>query len=465
MLSAALLLCVAHAGPAEELPLNAVGPPLLAVGSKIADPNWLVAWLMKPSKLRPGTPMPDFDLTAAEAQALAQYLYSSPATDAGGSEWQGGDARIGEKLFVSRGCRGCHGVAPDEASISSRVPNLAGVGLKLRGDWLFHWLKSPRSYDPHTPMPQLKLTADEIRHLVAFLLSRKSGAGVVAAAPRFDPRSDPRAGRQLAERHECASCHQLEGGPLPRPAFELASDTGESAETARRNGRLLVGYYNCRGCHRIEGSGGAIAEHLERKTLAPPTLEGEGARVQVSWLQEYLRGPTSLRPWLGMHMPDFALPESEAGALAKYFAALAGVPPTDEPVPAASAETLARGLRRLAHFKCAQCHPSSPQMPKGMDPEDLSINFVLAKYRLRPSWMRQFLSRPKAILGPQTRMPSAFYTTDGAPKVDHPEEDIEAIVAYVLRMTEPLDKALATLQAERKAERDKQPVDWSNYEY
>ena len=466
IVSALLLLGMAHPAVGEEPPLNAVGPPLTTVATKIADPNWLVAWLMKPSKLRPGTTMPDFDLPPAEAQAVARYLYSSTGAAESGNEWRGGDVRIGEKLFVGRGCRGCHAVAPAEASISLRVPNLAGIGIKVRGDWLFRWLKSPRSYNPHTPMPQLKLTDEEIRHLVAFLLSRRDGADIVAAAPPFDPHGDSASGRTLTERHECASCHQIAGGPPPRPAFELASDTdGTAADAVLRNGRLLVAYYNCRGCHRIEGSGGAIAEHLEQKTLAPPTLEGEGARVQTSWLQKFLQQPTSLRPWLGMHMPNFGISDPEARALAKYFAALAGVPAADEPVPPASAVTLAHGLRRLAHFKCVQCHPTNPHLPKGVDPEDLSINLMLAKSRLRPSWMRQFLSRPKALIGPQTRMPSAFYTIDGTPKVEHPDQDIEAIVAYVLHMTEPLDAALAALEAERNTEDKKQQVDWSHYQY
>ncbi len=212
--------------------------------------------------------------------------------------------------------------------------------------------------------------------------------------------------------------------------------------------------YNCRGCHRIEGRGGAIAEHLERKTFAPPTLEGEGARVQTSWLVQFLQRPTALRPWLGIRMADYGLSEAQARALAAYFAALAGIPAANEPRPKVSADTAARGSRRLAHFKCAQCHPASADSPllQDVDPEDLSISLTLAKRRLRPSWIREFLARPKAIVGTYTRMPTVFYTVDGTPKVDHPEQDIEAITAYLLEMAEPLDAASGKIEGPRGRE-------------
>ncbi len=441
--------------------LNAVGPPLTALRTKVADPNWLIAWLLKPSRLRSGTIMPDADMTPAEVQAAVAYLYAAGAPAKETVRWQGGDARIGEQLFVTRGCRGCHAIQPTEHSVSNRVPNLAGIGLKVRGEWLFRWLKSPRTYNPSTPMPQLLLTDEEVRHLVAFLLSHKEGADVVAAAPRFTA-GGVAAGRAVVERYDCGKCHVLNRAPLPAPAFELASDAASDAPL--RNGRALVAYYNCRGCHRIEGSGGAIAAYLERKAFAPPTLEGEGRRVQPSWLAHFLHQPTPLRPWLQIRMPNYGFSDAEVAALGEYFAALGGVAATDEPLPTVAEETTARGLRRFAHFKCVQCHPTTvgPQLPDGVDPENLSINLTLAKTRLRPSWIREFLAKPKAIVGMQTRMPSVFYSTDGDAKVEQPDRDIEAIAAYVLRMTEPPEVTLAKLNAEKV---EQPATDWTKVEY
>jgi len=317
-------------------------------------------------------------------------------------------------------------------------------------------------------MPQLALSDEEIRHLVAFLLSRNEGAAAVAAAPPCDPRVDAAAARALITRYRCPSCHAVNGFPPPPPGFELAAGAPDRPTTVMlRDGRLLLNHYNCRGCHRIEGVGGTLADRLDRKTFAPPGLDGEGARVQASWLVQYLRRPTTLRPWLHIRMPDYGLSEGQARTLAAYFAALARVPMTDEPSPDAATDVVAQGLRRVAHFKCGQCHigGADAPLPKALDPEDLATDLTLAKTRLRPSWIRHFLARPKAVVGTDTRMPSVFYTIDGAPTVDHPEQDIEAITAYLLHMSEPLDVALGRLDAERQDERHIQDTDWRTYAY
>lgn len=466
--------------------LHVIGPPLTALRTKIADPHWLVAWLLKPAHLRHQPLMRNFHLTAAQAQTLAKYLYAGSPPAPGTVRWQGGDARIGATLFVTRGCRGCHAIAAAQTSSLPRVPHLAGIGVKVRGDWLFSWLKSPRSYNPDTAMPQLVLSDDDIRHLIAFLLSHREGAEVVAAAPRFTPRIAAAGALPLIERFDCAKCHLINGSQWVQPTTNwslvpractnchepsslparLDSVTPGTAATdpALHDGRLLVAYYNCRGCHRIEDSGGAIADFLERKTFAPPALDGEGARVQTSWLVDFLQHPKNLRPWLQIRMPDYGLSDIEAAVLARYFAALAHVAPADESPESVSDDTAALGTRRFAHFKCVQCHPANADapLPEGVDREDLSINLVLAKTRLRPSWVRNFLARPKAVVGTETRMPAVFYTTDGAPKVDEPQRDIEAITAYLLKMSEAGGVGLP-----REAP-DPEPttqIDWSTHPY
>ena len=233
--------------------------------------------------------------------------------------------------------------------------------------------------------------------------------------------------------------------------------------TGLENGRLLVAYYNCRGCHRIEEAGGDIAKHLERKNFAPPNLDGEGARAQTSWLVEFLQHPKRLRPWLQLQMPDFGFSETEAVALADYFAALAHVPAGDEPVGVSPAAAVTAGQRRFAHFKCLQCHPASRDapLPDGVDPEDLSINLILAKGRLRPSWVRDFLARPKAVVGVDTRMPAVFYTTDGVPKVENPDADIADITAYLFEMTE---STLPHSDGEPHNQ-PTAPIDWTTHPY
>jgi mono/diheme cytochrome c family protein len=301
----------------------------------------------------------------------------------------------------------------------------------------------------------------------------------VATAPRFDPRASLDTARTAIRRFDCPKCHIIEGfqtvAPTsprrfmprgcgtchePAQAPRQAEPAGRES-SALENGRVLVAYYNCRGCHRLEASGGDIATHLERKSFAPPNLDGEGARVQTSWLVEFLQHPKRLRPWLQLQMPDFGFSAADAAALADYFAALAHVPARDESVDVSSAPTVARGQRRFTHFKCLQCHPTSldAQLPQGVDPEDLSINLALARGRLRPSWVRDFLTRPKAVVGAETRMPAVFYTVDGVPKVEDPEADIAEITAYLFEMTStPHGDGAQRAQPTP-------PVDWATHPY
>ncbi len=445
--------------------LNATAPPLLALQHKLVSKEWLVAWLMKPSLLRPGTTMPDSKLTAEEALAMATYLYAGSAPPDDRGSWRGGDPAAGARLFVSRGCRGCHAIAPGRASISPHVPNLTGTGLKVRGDWLFAWIKSPRKYNPDTAMPDLGLEDPEVRDLVAFLMDHREGESVLAEMPHPDRAGDAAAGKALLEQYECGTCHRMRGFPDPDPPFSLSAAGSADRETALREGRLLIDFYNCRGCHRVAGEGGLITAHLERKTMAPPTLEGEGKRVQPSWLIEFLQQPRVLRPWLEMRMPDFGLSDARATVLARYFAALAGASVEDEPIEESAAEVNEYGLRRFGSFQCIQCHPASENARPGADPDRVAINLALAKNRLRPSWVREFLARPKDLVGAETRMPSVFYRRDGTSKVADPERDITSITAYLMHMTEPPGAALGKLEAARKKEEQHEPIDWTTYDY
>ncbi len=65
----------------------------------------------------------------------------------------------------------------------------------------------------------------------------------------------------------------------------------------------------------------------------------------------------------------------------------------------------------------------------------------------------------------QTRMPTVFYTVDGIPKVDHPEQEIEAIAAYLLQMNEAPETTAAEIEAEREADLDARQTDWITEKY
>ena len=71
--------------------------------------------------------------------------------------------------------------------------------------------------------------------------------------------------------------------------------------------------HNCLGCHIIEGTEGRSARLVADPSLAPPIIQGEGAKVQSDWLFCFLKAPQTgeIRPWLEVHMPTFGFTYDE----------------------------------------------------------------------------------------------------------------------------------------------------------
>lgn len=445
----ATLWCAAAAAAAVEARFYPNGPPLDPIAGKLADRRWLVAHLLDPARFQPGTLMPNAHLTTAQAADIAAYLYSRPRPPAPPAPRAAGDATRGARLFVERGCRGCHAVAPGEAAPG---PTLAGIGYKVTPAWTAAWIRAPRAYHPRSPMPVVAVSDAELADLLAYLATLRAGEELLASGEA--PAGNAARGRELVKQNGCNACHQV--GELPPPFPPVVVPEGPlEGEAALAAGRSLVAWYRCQGCHEIEGEGGLIRAHLAGESQAPPRLDGEGRRVQPSWLRSYLRQPSVLRPWLHLRMPDYGFGAAEADALAAYLAALDGVRLADEPVPSSSAETIAAGGRQFDAYRCVQCHPLAGQTTD-IPAAERAIDLTLARRRLRPSWIPDFLAHPAAIAGPQTRMPAVFYGADGKPAVADPATQIENVSAYLLHMDER--RAVAPPPTAGK-------VDWSTVEY
>jgi cytochrome c2 len=89
-----------------------------------------------------------------------------------------GDPNLGRELLATKGCAGCHtisgvsganGVAgPNLTNVTLR-PTIAGDQIPSSPDMLRRWLLDPPAVKPGTTMPNVGLTSDEARDLVAFL--------------------------------------------------------------------------------------------------------------------------------------------------------------------------------------------------------------------------------------------------------------------------------------------------------
>ncbi len=115
------------------------------------------------------------------AAAVAAPSTDSVHTSAAGATVQqpAGDlAAQGQKLFLTKGCVGCHSLVAFNAPQGLLGPNLANVGartyiaagtLKNTDENLAHWIRNPQEVKHGVLMPVLGVTEDEAKALVAFL--------------------------------------------------------------------------------------------------------------------------------------------------------------------------------------------------------------------------------------------------------------------------------------------------------
>ena len=369
-----------------------VAPNLSNIAEK-TDARWLYYWLKGPREYSPVSRMPSLRLSDDEARAVASFLLTLGSAAAptppelAASLSNPETIAHGKALVRKYGCFGCHDVTgmENESRIGVELSTFASKPLEelffgnrtdiphTWNDWTYNKLHNPRVYETERIeqlMPQFDLAEGDVNHLRIFLKSRTEAA---------------------------------------YPA-RLHADSGTRGQRLV-NGRRLVARYNCVGCHVIENRGGAIRQfYTEKPTLAPPILNGEGAKVQANWLYGFLQEPTPLRPWLQVRMPTFSLSDDETNALVQYFGAVDNVHVPfvhidDNAIPGADL-IAGRTLMSEDYFSCFSCHQQGEKKPEG-PPEGWAPDLGLARRRLNPDWIVRWLENPQKVqVG--TKMPS-FY--------------------------------------------------------
>src|SRR5439155_12628396 len=88
----------------------------------------------------------------------------------------------GGKLFLSKGCVGCHALNAFNAPTGMIGPNLANVGartfiaagtLKNTDENLARWIQNPQAIKTGVLMPNLGVSPSEAQALVAFLRAHR----------------------------------------------------------------------------------------------------------------------------------------------------------------------------------------------------------------------------------------------------------------------------------------------------
>ena len=178
--------------------------------------------------------------------------------------------RRGRQLAAEHRCFKCHATdAPGKGmpELAMDAPTFEGIGSRRGVDWMADWVLNPKKLRPSAQMPTMLhgATAEsDARVIAAYLGSLKSGQPVKPVPVDADAIS---AGQALYKQLNCAACHTLEKEPAAP-------------------GKLAIGQ-----AQRKFGQAGALSE--------------------------FLQNPQAHYKWI--RMPNFALAEKEANALAAFL--------------------------------------------------------------------------------------------------------------------------------------------------
>jgi mono/diheme cytochrome c family protein len=332
----------------------------------------------------------------------------------------------GRELIGSLNCQGCHRL-PGIERPQMLGPDLSSIGTKVSREWIYKWLKEPRTIvdkdgnvvvngyetEDEPRMPKFRLAEEELRGLSAYLSVQKAkplvpysiNPGVVAAWSK-NPELASQGELRFREMF-CSTCHSL--------AVTRAGET-----------KLI---------------GGDIG----------PELTKVGSKVKPEWLIAWLRDPQDYLPHT--RMPRYGWSDEDLYKVTQYIETklndsdlLTNVPPLGP----ASEQDIQLGRRLFLEKGCASCHViegASPQKDFGPDLSALGaknaseLEFSNSKIPHNlVAYIRAKLQDPVSV-NPAARMPQYNW----APS------DLDAVTTALLSLKGPAPtNALENLIVPRK---------------
>jgi len=316
----------------------------------------------------------------------------------------------GRQLVTQLNCVGCHRLQGVERP-DMIGPDLTNVGTKVSRQWIYKWLKQPRtvtdnngntvvngydSEDSLPRMPQFRLTEQELRGLSAYL-------SVQRAKPIEPYHFDPRVA-----------------------ALDKQPDLADQGEVRFRQ-------MFCSTCHSL-----AVIRGGETKLIGGdigPELTKVGSKVNPGWLVAWLRDPQGYLAH--SKMPQYQWSDEDLYKVTRYITTrltdpdlLTGVPPLGAP----TADEIQLGRRLFVDKGCASCHMIegvTPQRDFGPDLSALGgknvseLSFGESKIpRNLIAYIQAKITNPLSV-NPAARMPLVRLVP----------ADIDAVTTALLSMT------------------------------
>lgn len=310
-----------------------------------------------------------------------------------------GAARLseGRKIFEDAGCLGCHQAAG--YTIKEPLgPPLTHVGSKVDDQWLYRWLRNPKSYLPNSRMPDFALTDVEAKIAVTYFSTLKSKEKEREALDRIG-RIEAAIGPEIIEK-----------------------------------GKKLFDESQCVACHSISGKADSMGPDLFRVVM----------KVKKAWLFSWLKDPAYFFP--KTRMPNYRFSDEEAAAITAYLFSefknsANGAGREKEPAvefPVAYAAMLDKGKEILDKYGCAGCHEIAGLKKKNI------IGPELTEIGIRRSDMLDFgkLPRPNGKgngalplwLNTKVKEPRAFSLGLKMPDFNFSNEQAAALTTFLLSL-------------------------------
>ena len=364
------------------------------------------------------TVMPSFRLTWRDSRDIASYLVTLNREDADYSPAPFLEDKElkekGRKLVQHFGCAGCHEIATfeEESRIGTDLTEEGSKPIERLDFALFtHPAKSEGWYN-HKGFFERKLEDPSM-----FDEGKEKAASEKLKMPK--PNLQPADITTLTTFLLGSIDSQL-----PDHYFFQPKDRRKDIQ----EGWWIIKKYNCMGCHQVKVGQKSVLMSLARyqgpdwKEQLPPSLIGEGARVNPAWLVKFLDNPSmgktqanrnGVRAYLHARMPTFSFSPGEIRKLVRFFNALSAQP---QPYIAAKAVPLTPQERLMARqlfthpaAPCLKCHATGNPVH---DRRATAPNFLLAGERLKPGWTTRWMLEP-ANMSPGTAMPSGLFRRKG----------------------------------------------------
>jgi cytochrome c2 len=326
-------------------------------------------------------------LREEEVSAIVAYLWTSSQPAPLQKYAGGGNAAHGKELVDAVGCRACHVLEKGSTARRSEAsnerdyaPNLYNVGDKASPEWVYSWLKNPKSMWPQTKMPDLRLTDGEAADITAYLMTLKTGQKYPDAseyAPSADKQKLARLadlGKQHIAKYGCFGCHDIKG-------FENAQKIGtELSEHGRKDPNLLdfgdVHYFT--------------EDPKHHETYANWVF----IKLGTPRIYAYERVET--------RMPQFDFSEDERIALLTFLKGQTGEKPADQYLTAKDPQKAAvyAGEKLVYWNGCRNCHVVEKRggaIRDRFNEDDQSYAPPILTgegWKVQPEWLFSFLKEP-----------------------------------------------------------------------